>query len=462
MKKTNNILSNLLIIALITIITLLYISLIFNQNIWTDEAFSIQLVNSLSITEIIKGTSVDVHPPLYYLIAYAFVALFGTSLQVYKIVSIVPMVLTMLLMLLYIKPWFGTKATVLSILFLNAIPCVMEYSVQVRMYSWCIFFITLAALSAYAYYISKKLKHLVLLTISALCACYTHNFAMISAVFIYGLLGFSLIIQNKKFPLKWLLSGIAVSILYLPWLFVLYTQTNNRIDNYWISAVNKETILSYFSDLFGSRLPYSTTLFVTLWIICLVLLIFHIRQKKNASIFGIMLFAVPLLTAALGVIVSILITPFFIARYLLPCMALIAIGFAIVLSNTKDITLAFLCLFLVYMIGNSYYENYEVEYNSTYTKELLAYMNENMGDNDIITYNYELFDFIYECYFDAEDLVFLNDLNFANNYDNIWFFDSCCSPWLNNSTLEEYGLTKEYIATWGIEHNEFILYRIYK
>ena len=59
----------------------------------------------------------DVHPPLYYLIAYVFVSIFGTGLKVYKVVSIVPMVLTMLLGLFYIKPKFGEKAAILYILF---------------------------------------------------------------------------------------------------------------------------------------------------------------------------------------------------------------------------------------------------------------------------------------------------------------------------------------------------------
>lgn len=47
-------------------ITILYISLIFNHNIWTDEAFTLQLLEQ-NITGILEGTARDVHPPLYYL-----------------------------------------------------------------------------------------------------------------------------------------------------------------------------------------------------------------------------------------------------------------------------------------------------------------------------------------------------------------------------------------------------------
>ncbi len=462
MKTIKTKLSTPILFCFTVAITMLYVSLIFNQNIWTDEAFTIQLVNSLSPIDIIKGTSSDVHPPLYYLITYVFVAFFGTSIQVYKVVSIIPMLLTMLLSIFYIKPWFGAKASALFILFLNAIPCVMEYSVQIRMYSWTIFFITLAVLSAYGYYRSQAFKHLVALTISAVCACYTHNFAMISAVFIYAILGIALIIKCKKISAKWLLSGLFVSAFYIPWLLVLYKQTNDRIGNYWISNIDKDTILGYFSDLFGSRIPYSTAMFVLLWIISIILLIFRVRKEKHTSLFALSLFAIPVLTATVGVLVSVLITPFFIARYLLPCMGLLALGFAIAFCKEKILTYSFLCAFLICMLGNSYYTNYQNEYCNSSTAELLAYMEDNLGPNDVITYNYELFDFIYECYFDTEQLVFLNDLDFSADYDNIWYFDSCTTPWLNNSTLVEHGLTKEYIATLGIEQNDFILYRIYK
>lgn len=185
MKKKEFIVSDFLAAVLIAVMTILYVSLIFNQNIWTDEAFTMGLVNSNSITGIIKGTAVDVHPPLYYLITYLFVSLFGSSVQVYKIVSILPMILTMLLGLLYIKPWFGTKTAVLFIFFFKCyslcygIWCTSAYVQLVP------FFISFAALSAYGYYCFKSKKYLFFLTLAALCACYTHNFAMISAVFIY-------------------------------------------------------------------------------------------------------------------------------------------------------------------------------------------------------------------------------------------------------------------------------------
>lgn len=44
--------------------TILYVTLSFSHNIWTDEAFTIQLLRG-NIHDIIEGTANDVHPPLY-------------------------------------------------------------------------------------------------------------------------------------------------------------------------------------------------------------------------------------------------------------------------------------------------------------------------------------------------------------------------------------------------------------
>ena len=54
-------------VMLILLFTAMYISLIFNRNIWTDEAYTIELVRENSFPGIIRNTAVDVHPPLYYL-----------------------------------------------------------------------------------------------------------------------------------------------------------------------------------------------------------------------------------------------------------------------------------------------------------------------------------------------------------------------------------------------------------
>ncbi|MDE6363752.1 MAG: glycosyltransferase family 39 protein [Lachnospiraceae bacterium] len=452
--------STMLLAAVIGIFTVLYCSLIFNQNIWTDEAFTIELTRQNRLLDIIRQTAIDVHPPLYYLIVKIFISLFGSSFQLYKLVSILPMLLTMLLSVTHIRPWFGVTRAVLFLVSLNAIPCVMEYSVQIRMYSWCIFFITLAGLSAYGVYTQDTFKQYCSLTLSALCACYTHNFAMISAVMLYLLLGIAMAVRRKKFPVRWLLSGAVVGAGFLPWLPVLLRQTGSRVGNYWIEPVTMRTILGYFSDLFGSRLPYTAALFGVLFI-CAVFFLKDIRREER---FVALLALVPALTALVGILVSVLITPFFIARYLVPCTGLIALFLAVSFGGglQRRVSLILLSAFLAVMAANAYYTNVLLEYDSTHTDEVLSYLEEAMEEDDIILYNNQEYGFIYECYFESDRLCFLGDMDFEAAYHQIWYLDSCVSPWLPEDVLQTHGLVKEYIATLGIEQNDFILYRIYR
>lgn len=466
MKKTHN--PDIALLLSAGIITALYVSLIFNQNIWTDEAFTIQLVGENDIAGIIKGTAADVHPPLYYLIVKLFVSLLGPGFWVYKLVSVIPMALTMLLAVWYIRPWFGTRTAFLFLLFLNAIPCVMEYGVQIRMYSWSIFFLTLAALAVYGVIADGRGKYWCILSAAALCACYTHNFAMISAVFLYLLMGIYLVFRKGMFSkktelLRWFLSGTVVGVCFIPWLLVLMRQTRDRVDNYWIEPVTASTVRGYFGDLFGSGLPYTEGLFAGLLLIAVVSLC-AVRGRAGKDRFYVAaLLGVPFLTASAGVLVSVWLTPFFIARYLVPCMGLSALALAVCFGAGKErYPLSFwaLCAFLAAMTGSSYAANYADEYYSTHTDALLCYMEENMGEKDVILYNNQPYGFIYECYFEADRLCFLEDMDFASDYDTIWYFDSCVSPWLPDAVLAEHRLKKEYVDTTGIEQNDFVLYRI--
>lgn len=463
--------NKIMLIVLILLFTGLYVSLIFNKNIWTDEAFTMQLVRENNFRGIIKETANDVHPPLYYLIVKLFVLVFGDRFYIYKMVSVIPMVLTMLLACVYIRPWWGTRTAVMYTILLNALPCVMEYGIQIRMYAWALFFVTWAGLSAYGLCKKNQRKYCVQLAAASICGCYTHTYAMLSCVCIYLLVCSVALCATRK-EIKWsmfkgcVLSGCVVAVSYVPWLFVLLRQMTNRIDNYWIEPVTGQVICSYPEYLFESRLPGSTLLYMLLCIVAVFVCVRSCLKQDNGRQNGmaaLMMLAVLVMTAGIGIVVSVVVTPFFIARYLVPCMGLLALFLAIafvpVIDEKKGYAQIMLGIFGMLMILNSYQKNYELEYRSTHTDELLAYMEEHLGPEDLIAYNFEGYGFIYNIYFENR-VCFLNDVDFAGEYGSIWYFDSCETPWLDTQVLEQNGLEKEFVMTTGIEQNEFQLYRI--
>lgn len=433
-----------------------YISLIFNENVWTDEAYSIRLIRKNTLMQIIAATADDVHPPLYYLMLKVFISIFGDSMITYKLFSIVPLVLCYVLAGTRIKRYWGNNTAILFIFFINAVPCLLEYVVQIRMYSWAMFWVTWAAVSAFGVYKERGISDHIQLIIAALGACYTHNYAMLSCVCIYAFLAIFMI----KSPRQWLISGIVVALFYSPWLFILYQQTTNRIGNYWIEPVTVRTVISYVEYLFGSDIPYSPWMLVILCLMALIQCLKNIKMDRVKALSAICMFTVPVVIALIGIIVSIVVTPFFIARYLVPCVGLLVLFLAISYGGQKTDLKILLILFCCVMFVSAYKINYTKEYESTKTEELLNYMNQNMGENDYILYNYDIYGFIYQIYFDEERTIFLGDMDFSRDFDTLWFFDSCVTPWLDSQTLENYQLQKEFIGRMGIEQNEFSLYRI--
>lgn len=139
-------------------ITILYISLIFNHNIWTDEAFTLQLLEQ-NITGILEGTARDVHPPLYYLYAKLFALFSHRSLLIQKLAAIIPMTATLVIGATVVRKNWGNRVSFLFVLFLTCIPCSMEFAVQVRMYSLALFFVTVCGIFAYLAFTDGKKKN---------------------------------------------------------------------------------------------------------------------------------------------------------------------------------------------------------------------------------------------------------------------------------------------------------------
>ena len=232
-------------VMLILLFTAMYISLIFNRNIWTDEAYTIELVRENSFPGIIRGAAVDVHPPLYYLIVKCFVILLGDAFWVYKAVSIVPMVLTMVLVCLYGMLWRSEEeTTVLAIVMLNAVPCVLEYAVQIRMYSWALFFVTAAFLHGYgaveaagagaAGRWSAFGLHGAALVFYGLAAAYTQYFACVAVIMVYFCVLCAFLVMDRTKVKVWFWWTAVSAAGYAPWLYVLFRQITAVNENYWI------------------------------------------------------------------------------------------------------------------------------------------------------------------------------------------------------------------------------------
>ena len=358
--------------AFFAIFTVCFVCLIFNGNVWYDEAYSLAMIKH-SFADIALITAKDVHPPLYYYGLKCFMKIFGGSLAAAKIFSIIPICLTMILGFYKLSDFYGEKAGFLFSVFFAAMPVFTVYSVQVRMYSWCIFLVFACGIYAYSAVKDDKLKDWLLFVLFFVLSAYTHYFALVSVGIIYC---FVLIaaVKRKKF-IKTVLFGAAALVLYIPWLASFIMQLADKVENdYWISPITLETVGTYFKSWFKCG-DYTKSYLIgsaAVYILSAAGLITCKKIKRLPLLSGVLVFV---LTCAVGIAASLLVRPVFLDRYanhaLVFLCAAAAVGIASI--NKKSISIIVIFFYLTGFAAN-YKTDYDFEYNET-DSEIGGYIN---------------------------------------------------------------------------------------
>lgn len=126
----------------------------FGQDIWFDEVFSVNFIQH-SYREIAALTGKDVHPPLYYWYLKLFhdigkvLVPAASSIVLCKLASMLPFVGIFVYTLTAIRKNFGLPAAGLFWFLIMTMPQISNYTVEIRMYSLALFFITAAFVHSY-------------------------------------------------------------------------------------------------------------------------------------------------------------------------------------------------------------------------------------------------------------------------------------------------------------------------
>ncbi len=126
----------------------------FGQDIWYDEVFSVNFIQH-SYKEIAALTGKDVHPPLYYWYLKLFhdigkvLVPAASSIVLCKLASMLPFVGIFVYTLTAIRKNFGLHVAGLFWFLVMTMPQISNYTVEIRMYSLALFFITAAFVHSY-------------------------------------------------------------------------------------------------------------------------------------------------------------------------------------------------------------------------------------------------------------------------------------------------------------------------
>lgn len=463
--------------ALPVISLLVWGSLCIGNQLWYDEAFSAGLVMK-PWRELVYITAVDDHSPFYYVCLKLFYHLCGggTRFWTLKLFSLLFMLGYMLLGKYYVAKLFGRDISVRFMLFSLLAPIMAVQAGNVRMYAMALFFMTLTGLLAYDIYLEESRSKWILFALSSICIVYCHTFAMIQTVWLY-LIFMAALLRGRQYQklTKWLLSGIAVSAAFSPWLFVTFKQMQLRMKYDTGSSAElagAKELADYCREWFSAMetpIDFAVWIGMALFAVLLILAISYMRKEKifapalGAAAFG--------LTALTGFLISAFLNNCFLGRYAFPGMGFIMLLYAAGMSRVKR-RWAKGCILAAALVcfGLQYRSELTLEYDGG-LKAYETFWQEQVGERDavIAPQGHEIFlsvyhpeaDYYLKGYVPA-DLSFPNlsecyDIGqLARDYETVWYITFAGgSP----ADVEE-GLEYEAVSGFHYMYYDFVIYRI--
>jgi len=225
----NHFIAVLILGAIIAMVISLAIGLA--QSVWFDEAYSIMLAKQ-PVSEILRLTSVDTHPPLYYLLLSGWGNIFGWSELALRSLSVLAMGGATIFAGLLTKKMFGIRAALITMPFVIFAPFLLRYGFEIRMYAIA----SLIGIAAtYVLVSALELKNnrqqwLLYCIYAALVALgvYTLYYTVLLwAAHLVWLIWRSY--HNKELIIKskWSKAYLLSVILFLPWLPTFFQQITN-------------------------------------------------------------------------------------------------------------------------------------------------------------------------------------------------------------------------------------------
>lgn len=463
-------------IAIIIIGTVFLLLSAFHTNIWFDESYSVSIANH-SFAEIWKISSYDVHPIFYYWILRIINLIFGPNIYLYRMFSVLCIVLTGLLGYTHIRKDFGEKVGILFSYFAFFLPAICVYAVEIRMYSLALYLASI--LGIYAYRIVKdkfSKKNWIIFAIASLCLAYTHYYGLITSGIVNLILFIYILIKkkdDKKYLKCFIIQAIIEVLLYLPWIGPFLYRSLKSSGGFWIKIKFPNTIMEILnfqysgvlSDPFSIKCIIALIFAVALYAYIISLIIKKVIQDKkdkksflNAGVWAILVYLAVILAAW---IISIK-TEILYSRYLLVITGFLAFGLAYFLAKEKHIIITFIILTCI--TGMAIYNEYGLikENYADSNLEAINYIKENIKEDDIIIYN-RINMAILNTYFPDNTQYFLNfghwgvheaykayapsmkiveDWEFLNDFQGrIWIMDS------ENSTYVYDNIDKNIVET---------------
>lgn len=359
------------------------------------------------------------HPVLYYFILKILNLVFGSNILIYRLFSIIPLVVLGILGFTHIRKDFGERVGVIFSFLVFFLPGITRYASEIRMYSLAMLFVTITAIYGYRLYAKKfSNKNLIIFGIFSLASAYTHYYGLM-AVGLINLAIFAYLIkqmkQRKTDFIKFIVCAIIQIVLYIPWTISFASQIKGVSNGFWIGFYFPDTLIEVFRVPFsGEYINDIISFILTALIIVYSSYLLHKEKTGNKpAILSIWIYLGVIISAC---IISLVLHPILIDRYLLVVMGLLVFFFAFSLAKEKNkyILLGICTIILIISIFNNI-NIIKTNYNKS-NNEMLEYIKENIEANDtFLIYNNEIVGFSITTKY-MENMTYFHD---ASNW-NVW------------------------------------------
>lgn len=459
MQKINKELKIVYFVA--TIASILYISLIFNNNLWMDEAFSSVLVNT-DFSNMMQKSAADTLPPLYNILNWCMIHLFGFNSVVLRFCSIIPMICVLFMSVNTIYKRFGFLTALIFTICIGGMPSMYYYGTEIRMYALAMAFVTLCGIYGIECFYTPDFKNFFCLALFTLGAAYTHHFAFVSCGGVFFFLLIALFVKKRMYLKHFFISLLFIGLLYLPNLFNTLRQMG-RVNGYFsMPEFSPSLIASCLKTPFTTTFTPFSAILIAVFVIVPILLLYQTKSLKPL-LPGLLCIFVFVFTLTFGATVTLLFKAnIFIPRYLFPSYGLLWLGFSIFagqLEYSPKCIKYLLPGFLVLVCVITYHSQFVEEYRPG-VNEMTEFFNENIDlQNDcyiIYEDNYQI-EICFRYYFPEFKKTSWDDSSECSG--NLWYLQV---PGFEDKagTIESNGYNKEYAGSFNFDRYTFDLYRL--
>jgi hypothetical protein len=288
------------------------------QDIWGDEAVSIQL-SSGPLLDIIEGGAETV-PPLYHILLHYWLRLGGASALAIRLLSAAFGTLGVAGIYILGGRVFGRRIGILAALTAAISPALVFYSQEARVYS------VLAFLTVVSIYWTVRLadepvrsRAWIAYLLASLAAGYTHYYGFF-VILAENLVVIIHMLRRRRWRSlkKWLAAQAAIGLAYLPWIYIqgsfLTNKAGGRFEEWTLSVaagMAEQTLTALAAGLSVS--PSAARLIAIPFIVAALSSLFARPSNGTGKT---LLIACVLVPGALAWLVNPLM-PFFFPRYLL-------------------------------------------------------------------------------------------------------------------------------------------------